>query len=151
MATCRDLAARGMGHIADPFATVYYNGEHFSTQARLTRGSLLSLSLSLCPPPFPLSILHSPCFSYIHTSLSPLNSPSVSTCVCVQVMPKTRFPRWRKTFDLDMCKDRTRPLKIVVFDRDKFLQDKFMGQVRSGQGPLGLRQVSCALVTFCCC
>lgn len=73
----RDLAARGGGHICDPFATVYYNGEHHSTQ----------------------------------------------------VMSKTRFPRWKRTIDLTMPHAACEPLKIVVFDKDKFLQDKFMGQV----------------------
>lgn len=28
-----------------------------------------------------------------------------------------------------MTGDSTEPLKIVVYDKDKFLQDKFMGQV----------------------
>ena len=30
----RDLASRGGGHICDPFSTVYYNEEHYSTQVR---------------------------------------------------------------------------------------------------------------------
>ena len=45
-------------------------------------------------------------------------------------MPRTRFPRWRKTYDLNMCRDTSEPLKIVVYDKDKFSQDKFMGKVR---------------------
>ena len=40
-------------------------------------------------------------------------------------------------FDLSTSKDKSEPLKIVVNDRDKFSQDKFMGQVRSLQGREG--------------
>jgi Ca2+-dependent lipid-binding protein len=45
-------------------------------------------------------------------------------------MTKTRFPRWKKTFDLTVPNNLSDPLKIIVYDKDKFLQDKFMGQVR---------------------
>lgn len=50
-----------------------------------------------------------------------------------QVMTKTRFPRWRKTFDIPFPKRlvelEERIVKIVVYDWDKFLHNKFMGEV----------------------
>jgi len=48
-------------------------------------------------------------------------------------MQKTRFPRWRKTFDFPFPKQlidlEEKIAKIVVYDSEKFLHNKFMGEV----------------------
>ena len=63
------------------------------------------------------------------------NLCTLTYVICLQVMSKTRFPRWHKTFELTMPKVLTEQmLKIVVYNRDKFLQDKFMGQVSRSFG-----------------
>ncbi len=68
--------------------------------------------------------------THTHTLDSPTPLP--------QVMTKTRFPRWRKTFDIPFPKPlvelKERMVKIVVYDWDKFLHNKFMGEVSECPG-----------------
>ena len=67
--------------MSDPFATVYYNKEEFSTQ----------------------------------------------------VIQKTRFPRWKKSFDLNVPRvfadSDSKSLTIVVYDFNRLAHNKFLGQV----------------------
>lgn len=49
-----------------------------------------------------------------------------------QVIQKTRFPRWKKSFDLNVPRSFSDPdsksLIIVVYDFDRLAHNKFMGQ-----------------------
>ena len=52
------------------------------------------------------------------------------------VIQKTRFPRWKKSFDLNVPKhfsdQESQSLVIVVYDFDRLAHNKFMGQVCGG-------------------
>jgi RAS protein activator-like 1 len=76
----RDLAAKTDGK-CDPFATLYYNDEQFSTP----------------------------------------------------VIAKTRFPRWKKSFDIciprPMVTTQHKTLKVTIYNWDKFTHNHFMGQI----------------------
>ena len=108
---------------------------------------------SLLPPPplFPslplsLSLFLPPSLS---PSLSPFLSPSLSLSLpaslpqkystLAQVIPKTRFPRWKKTFELKMPQPSHEAgapppsIKIIVYNFDTFSQNQFMGEVRTVQ------------------
>ena len=54
------------------------------------------------------------------------------------VIQKTRFPRWKKSFDLNVPKHfsdhDSESLVIVVYDFDRLAHNKFMGQVCGGVG-----------------
>lgn len=51
------------------------------------------------------------------------------------MVQKTRFPRWKKTFELTVPKDSydSKVVKIVVYNFDKFTHNHFMGQVGIGE------------------
>lgn len=76
----RDLAAKSDGK-SDPFATLYYNEDQFSTP----------------------------------------------------VIAKTRFPRWKKSFDISIPRPMTttqhRTLNVTIYNWDKFAHNHFMGQI----------------------
>jgi len=107
----RDLAPKGDGR-SDPFATIFFDREQYSTQVSLyTVQQLGALKLSPWhtvlrshPPPLYSPLLPQPTtcqppFTH-HPSHTTLHTPhSCSWCYC-QVMQKTRFPRWKKTFEL---------------------------------------------------
>ena len=91
--------------------------------------SFLPVSPSLTHPH---SFLLPPSLSLSLTSLSaffPQKYP--------QVIPKTRFPRWKKTFELKMPQPSHEvgapppSIKIVIYNFDTFSQNQFMGEVRA--------------------
>jgi len=50
---------------------------------------------------------------------------------CAQVIHKTRFPRWQKTFSICFEGPLTANsiVEVVVWDKDSFSHDDFMGRV----------------------
>ena len=55
------------------------------------------------------------------------------SCILLQVIAKTRFPRWKKSFDIIVPRPMTttqhRTLKVTIYNWDKFTHNHFMGQV----------------------
>ena len=167
----RDLAPKGDGR-SDPFATIFFDREQYSTQVSLytvQQLDVLTLSpwhtvlrshpLPLLPPTAPTNHmptpLHTSPFTH-HPSHVTLHAPHPCSWCYRQVMQKTRFPRWKKTFELMVPQTSQgagataqTSVKVVVYNFDTFSQNQFMGQVGACQRKWAwIRKVNCCSIHF---
>ena len=103
--------------------------------SKSTSSHLLPTCSSLSHTP---SLFLSPSFPLPPSFHLPLTSLSASfPQKYPQVIPKTRFPRWKKTFELKMPQPSHEAgapppsIKIIVYNFDTFSQNQFMGEVRA--------------------